>query len=44
MCKGFNCPCIDSSLNFTAPNFPPVVDIKIQGIDVNHLKKNYDDL
>lgn len=44
MCKGFDCSCMDLSLNFTVPNFPPVTDVKIQGTDVNHLKRNYYDL
>lgn len=44
MCKGFYCPCMYLSLNFTVPNFPPVTDVKIQGTDVNHLKRNDDDL
>jgi len=43
MCKGFDCPCIDPRLNFTAPNFPPVI-VKIQGTDVNHLNRSDDDL
>lgn len=42
--KGFDCPCMDLSLNFTIPNFPPVIDVKIQGTGVNHLKRNHDDL
>jgi len=44
ICKNFDCPCMDLSLNFTVPNFPPVIDVKIQRTDVNHLKRNYDDL
>lgn len=44
MCKGFYCPCMDLSLNFTVRYFPPVIDVKIQGTDVNHFKRNYDDL
>lgn len=40
--KCFNCPIMDLTLNFAVPNFPPVINVNIQGTDVNHLKRSDD--